>query len=223
MSTAKYILTIENNDILEIQNALFECNVYTKLKNKILIEISDETENFKFTSEYFNRKDINYMNSQINIDNIGNREKQVIGALALYKFCKTYLIYDESVNQLLNHLIDILISENLDEWNNNGLQIEIIGRGEPLPNKIDSKINFDLKEDFYRLVDIVIEIGIVDLYGSDTMYPNLFLKQVFDILIKNKIEFPIPDILIKHVQDNKWGKVWDINSFKKFKLEMDNM
>ncbi len=59
-----------------------------------------------------------------------------------------------------------------------------------MPLELESKLDPDDKEDFMVLVDSVVEVGIVDLYGAPTDMPFRFLKKAMDILRKNDIPLP---------------------------------
>ncbi len=154
----------------------------------------------------------------MNLEKASIREKQAIGALCILSFCEKYSINYKGIDELTNHLFELLVSENLPNWNQKGLNIEIIGRGDNLPTSLKNIIPENLFEDFYKLIDNAIEIGIVDLFGQTTDHPKLFLSNCINILSKHVIKLEIPEILLKgNHKHNTWGLPWDIDKYDEFK------
>ncbi|WP_282079661.1 hypothetical protein [Aquimarina algiphila] len=150
----------------------------------------------------------------MNFDKISIREKQAIGTLCILSFCKKYNITYKGIEELTNHLFELLITENLPDWNQKGLGIEIIGRGDDIPTTLKKSIPEYLFEDFYKLIDNTIEIGIVDLFGETTDLPKTFLSNCINILNEHTIELDIPDVLFyEDFEGNSWGKPWDIEKY----------
>lgn len=159
----------------------------------------------------------------MDLNKTSNREKQIIGAISILFFCEKYSIYHKSIGELVEHLFEILISENLPQWDQDGLKIDIIGRGELLPEKLDEIIKPELKNDFSKLIEFVIEIGIVDLFGANTNYPSLFLKNALEILIKHNIQAKITENLFSPQSEGPWGKKWDLEKYNDLKLLYKDM
>jgi hypothetical protein len=142
----------------------------------------------------------------MNFSDKNNREKQGIGAICILLFCNRYSIFYKGISELVEHLFSMLTSENLPEWNKNGLKIEIVARGDSLPNELDVLININLKKDFFEMVDNVVEIGIIDMFGNDTNYPSVFLNKTLSILKKHNINLDIPDnIFLYKNNTSSWG------------------
>lgn len=153
------------------------------------------------------------------LDIYNKREKQILGAFAVKYFSDNYNIRDKSINELLMHLLNLGIAKDLAKWDEEGLNISITGRGDELPEKLIKKIPENIYNDFYELIDLVIEIGIVDLYGDDTDLPFKFLNQSIDILEKHNIRFEIPTLLIRE-KGNKsktWGNPIGLEKYNFFK------
>lgn len=151
----------------------------------------------------------------MNYERLPIREKQVLGAICIITFCEKYKINHKSIDELFNHLIDILICESLSTWNSKGVSIDIVGRGDALSEELNILISPKIKCDFYELIDNVIEIGIIDLFGDFTNYPNQFLKNTFTILKKHNIMIKIPNHLFSELEKKSWGKTWSIKNYKK--------
>ncbi|MNH42948.1 hypothetical protein D3C79_1047480 [compost metagenome] len=54
-------------------------------------------------------------------------------------------------------------SSNLSEWDTQGAQLDLNGRGDPIPQNIKSNLSSNDLDEFSALVDSVVEVGIVDL------------------------------------------------------------
>ncbi|WP_281986974.1 hypothetical protein [Aquimarina aggregata] len=154
----------------------------------------------------------------MNIEKASIREKQTIGALCILSFCEKYNINYKGIDELINHLLELLVSKNLPDWNQKGLNIEVVGRGDNLPVALKNLIPENLFEDFYRLIDNTIEIGIVDLFGETTDYPKTFLYNCIDILNKHSIKLEIPEILLQgNYKHNTWGEPWSTVKYEELK------
>ncbi|WP_420552090.1 hypothetical protein [Tenacibaculum aiptasiae] len=154
------------------------------------------------------------------ISKLNKREKQAIGALAVKLFCDKYFIEDHKITELLNHLLLLLKSSNLMEWEEKGFEIAITGRGDELPNDLINKIPKELFKDFYKLIDRVIEIGIVDLYGDDTEFPDKFLISSINILKSHNILLKIPNEILSNrglESTTSWGRPLEENRYKLYR------
>lgn len=149
----------------------------------------------------------------IKYNKLSIREKQALGALCILSFCKECNIKYIGVSELCNHLLSLLITENLMNWNNNGLTLNIIGRGEPFPEELNTILPYHLKDVFYDLVDNVIEIGIVDLFGEFTDYPNKFLTKALNIVKEQKIILDFPAGFFTELNQQIWGEVWSVTKY----------
>jgi len=137
------------------------------------------------------------------------RDKQVAGAIALLLFCERFKIHHEGLAELINHLFDITIAVHLGKWEQKGLIIEIIGRGEPVADTVLQGLDKFVKDDLSGLIEFVTEIGIADMYGATTNQPSLFLEKALQVLKKNNIEFNLPpEIFVSENNDTAWGQPW---------------
>lgn len=113
------------------------------------------------------------------------------------------------IGKLIRHQLNILREEDLTNWDNQGVNISITGRGDELPIDILEIIPEKIKDDFHELIENSVEIGIVDLYGKNTSLPDLFLEKCISILNKHKIELDVPKLFHKRkVDKNSWGNIW---------------
>lgn len=119
-------------------------------------------------------------------------QKQVFAAKCFSKYCEEKRIVHHSIDKLIDHLMSIENFENVIEWERKGAQLELCGRGDEIPKSVNSILSSKNKNYFIELLDSVVEVGIVDMYGAETEEPTLFLKKCITILKKNNV--PIPTI-----------------------------
>lgn len=123
---------------------------------------------------------------------LSTREKQAYGALCLHRFCKAKGISHPDIDALVEHLLQMLFSDRLDEWDECGYLLELCGRGDPVPESVKAVVPDDLFDDFHRMVEFAVEIGFTNLYGEITMRPFEHLMTCLAILDEHDI--PRPDV-----------------------------
>ncbi|EMN5131464.1 hypothetical protein LGM58_21580 [Burkholderia contaminans] len=117
--------------------------------------------------------------------------KQLYASLCLRRYCEAKGISHPAIDALLNHLDSIVSSRSLVEWDSRGALLDLNGRGDPMPDDLkDALSSSDLINEFSNLVDSVVEVGIVDLYGEKTDLPLRFLDRAMSILDRNGISLP---------------------------------
>jgi len=138
--------------------------------------------------------------------NFNVRQLQAYASLCLWKFCNHLNVKHNSINELVRHLISILIANNLPEWEQRGVAIAITGRGDPLPQDVEKIIPVESVEIFNSLVESCVEVGIVDMYGASTNKPYEFVGHCVMLLKQSGIDIPSTDILEKYGRGNDvWG------------------
>jgi len=143
------------------------------------------------------------------------RDKQVAGAIALLLFCERFSVYHKDLAELINHLFGIARANDLGKWEQEGLIIEIIGRGESVADTVLYGLDKFVKDDLSIIIEFVIEIGIADMYGATTNQPSLFLEKALQVLKKNNIEFILPQrVFMSTKNDTAWGQLWDEERYK---------
>lgn len=70
------------------------------------------------------------------LEQLSTRELQAYGALCL--FCRAKHISHPALDHLLDHLLSLLVTENLSQWETTGAQLELSNRGFDLPEEITS-------------------------------------------------------------------------------------
>lgn len=127
-----------------------------------------------------------------------SKQKQIYGALCLQNFCNHYNIEYGGIDKLLIHLLSINKRDDLIQWDTEGKQLEITGRGDKLPTALIKKIGSEtLIQDLSELIDSVVEIGIVDMYGADSIHPSNFIRKCIKILENHDVPLPsIEDVII---------------------------
>jgi len=134
------------------------------------------------------------------------RQKQVYAAICLWVFCVQLKIRHDSITKLFSHLVHMLTTNSLPGWEQDGLELDIIGRGEPLPSDVESVVPQDHLEVFNSLVESCVEVGVIDMYGESTEQPGNFLEKCVNVLKLTGVKLPNPEILTKYrVGSDVWG------------------
>jgi len=123
------------------------------------------------------------------------RKKQAVAALCLAEFCAANGIAHSAINELVAHLLSILTSVDLPEWEHQGSKLRLSGRGDPLPDSVAAVLPDCMSRVFAHLVECVVEVGLVDMYGGPTEEPSRFLLECIAILNSCGIRpFPIHEL-----------------------------
>jgi hypothetical protein len=121
-------------------------------------------------------------------------QKQTLAAKCFKNYCEKYNIRDETINKLLEHLYSMGKYKNeynnLSIWERNGAKLELSGRGDPLPEKLEDKISKDKINEFNKILEYTVEVGMCDMYGKNTNKPYEYLMKCIKILENNTIELP---------------------------------
>ncbi|WP_394748243.1 hypothetical protein [Spongiimicrobium salis] len=157
----------------------------------------------------------------MNIEKTNIREKQAIGAICLKLFSSRYQITYPGVNELIQHQLNLLISDNLSEWNTKGINIEIPGRGDDLPEKLLQDIPKAIHKDFNLLIMAVTEIGIANMFTAFTEEPHIQMLDSLSIIKKHNIKINVPEILLNGNSSKDWGLPWTKEKFEKLKEEIE--
>ena len=149
------------------------------------------------------------------------RHKQLYGVLCVRRFCIKYGISHEYIDALLQHLVKLLIADDLAKWEQEGAGLALPGRGDPLPSELEDQIDKQLRKDFYALIDSCVEIGITDMYGANTEDPNKHVAECIEILRRHNIEPPEREIYFNALKSGilrsgepvsrdgiQWGQWW---------------
>lgn len=121
---------------------------------------------------------------------LSTRELQAYGAACLARFCADKGIDSPHVCDLVGHLVDVLTTDNLPAWESAGARLALAGRGDPLPSELREAIGDEISDEFERLVSLVVEIGLVDMYGASTDEPLEMLTRALDLLQRCGVRAP---------------------------------
>lgn len=159
------------------------------------------------------------MDTLDDLADLSTREMQAFGALCLHRFCKAKGIKHPYIDELIEHLLTILILNPLDSWEREGAVLELSGRGDPLPDALETQLGEDVRPDFARLVEFVVEIGFVDLGAATSKRPLHFLWRSLAILEDNRIERPQVSELFKDRTPRgkttpAWGETFSLERYK---------
>lgn len=126
---------------------------------------------------------------------LSNRELQAYGALCLHRFCRVKHISHLYIDELLEHLVTMLISSDLVAWDRKLAGLELSGAGDPIPAELKALVPDDIFSEFHLLVEFVVEIGISDMFAKSSEKPLNHLFRCLDILDANGVERPdVPEI-----------------------------
>ena len=147
-----------------------------------------------------------------------NREMQCLGAAYLQRFCSAHCIEDVSLDELISHLLNIICASDLPAWETEGGRLTLCGRGDPMPEHLSHKLPGEQRNDFGRLIEHVVEIGIVDMYGANTDGPAIHLEEARQILEANDLVAPSPDLFRVQPRpiDGSWGNPIPTSEFDSF-------
>ncbi|HGL6716235.1 hypothetical protein NTJ56_02160 [Burkholderia contaminans] len=116
--------------------------------------------------------------------------KQLYASSCLRRYCEFKGVSHTAIDDLLNHLDSIASSRSLAEWDSRGASLDLNGRGDPMPDGLKDMLSSEDLSEFSNLVDSVVEVGIVDLYGGESDLPLKFLDKTMYILERNGISLP---------------------------------
>ncbi|MFK5668753.1 hypothetical protein ACI2OW_23000 [Pseudomonas shirazica] len=124
------------------------------------------------------------------LENKSSKAMQTYASSCLRNYCELKKISHPAITKLLEHLDSMPTTSNLSEWDAQGAQLDLNGRGDPIPQNIKSNLSSNDLDEFSILVDSVVEVGIVDLYGAQTGLPLILLDKAMQILDQNAISLP---------------------------------
>ncbi|RFA24286.1 hypothetical protein CAI21_22285 [Alkalilimnicola ehrlichii] len=141
------------------------------------------------------------------ISTFNKRQLQAYAAICLWTFCHHLGIKNDSITKLFEHLMAMLTTNSLPDWERNGAVLDITGRGDPLPVDVEKEIPQEHFEVFNSLLENCVEVGIVDMYGDSTEQPIKFLEKCLNALERSGIEPPGVENLSQYrVGNDPWGE-----------------
>ncbi|UYA58779.1 hypothetical protein U1R68_18875 [Pectobacterium colocasium] len=118
------------------------------------------------------------------------RELQHYASDCLQAYCRAKLIQHPAIDTLITHLNCYPENGSLVEWERKGALLPLNGRGDDIPQDLTLSMSPQDIEAFSYLVDIAVEVGIVDIYGTPTTLPVEFVGKIAMILSHNNIDLP---------------------------------
>jgi hypothetical protein len=125
----------------------------------------------------------------------------VVGAILLERFCAHHRIGHGSIDELVEHLWTLATAEDVPEWERHGAALALTGRGDVPPAGLREACPDVEWSVFVRLVENVVEIGIVDLYGQNTKRPRAHAKDVW----QTATAYGIESADLRRIQEEAWG------------------
>jgi len=134
------------------------------------------------------------------------RQMQVYAGLCLQRFCSHHRIDDPLIDELIVHLLEILVATDLSSWEHDGTYLAITGRGDPIPEVVSNSLSRDTLSNLRSLMESCVEVGMVDMYGEPTRKPLEFLETCISKLTRSGIPLPAFQPLKKHKKGtDHWG------------------
>lgn len=118
------------------------------------------------------------------------RDLQLYAALCLEIYCKWKGFSHPSIDQLIKHLNDYPLNNELPAWERRGASLSLNGRGDEIPHDLVALISPKSIDEFSAVVESVVEVGLMDMHGAATDLPFMFLNKVVSILRCNNIDLP---------------------------------
>ena len=144
--------------------------------------------------------------AQVGVEQLSIRELQALGALCLAAFCGHFAIVHRSVDDLTTHQVSLLSALRLPDWEQAGAGLRLAGRGDPIHEEVLSVVPAEWREDFGKLVECTVEIGIANLYGACSEYPQKHLLQAMEVLKARTVS--VPDAELVKVQPRPLSSAW---------------
>ena len=88
------------------------------------------------------------------------RRKQAFATLCLVEFCAASGIESAAVGELVEHLLSILVSDNLTEWEARGAKLELAGRGDPLPDSVRMGLPPGIHEEVFQRLGLAADLAL---------------------------------------------------------------
>jgi hypothetical protein len=129
------------------------------------------------------------------LEYLSTRELQAYGALCLNRFCRAQHISHRSIDELLDHLLALLVSTDFSQWETAGAKLTLSNRGFVLPEAIDWQLSDAVRADFCAIVGHTHDIGFADVYGAETRRPLEHLRICLAILDRHGVSRPLIDEL----------------------------
>jgi len=114
------------------------------------------------------------------------RNLQAIGAVTLELYCKQKNVECSILSDLIRHLKNVLVQRSLSTWEQECIKLEGCCRGDFLPKQVSMLIDNPVtRMQLERLINCVVEIGMVDMYGASTDEPRKAVEFAITIARQN--------------------------------------
>lgn len=110
------------------------------------------------------------------------RHLQFYAAVCLSRYGNSRHVSAEAFADLVAHLISMFSAARITDWEQQGTQLELGGRGDEIPDDVLKDIPKGEHDLFSRLVEYGVSVGITDMYGAQTDAPKKCLHACFGFL-----------------------------------------
>jgi len=135
------------------------------------------------------------------------RAMQVLGAIAVQRYCSRHRISDRALDFFVEHLWRLASASSLPEWEKDGATLEITGLGDPLPKRIRDRISVQQAGELQQVCEAALEIGMSQLYSDpDPDGAERFLQSAARLAGFDLDAASIPPLFLEHAPGKSgWG------------------
>lgn len=150
------------------------------------------------------------------LEGLSIRAMSAIGVSCFKKYCRREAIWNADINLFCDHLLELLIADNISDWDEEFKKLNITGLGDVLPIEIKEKypVHFDTID---LISQNIREISAFQIYGAwkpEASYKFLFnVADLCDVSLEK--EFML-ECYKKHSHENGWGKPINIELREKW-------
>lgn len=137
---------------------------------------------------------------------LSTREMQCYGAVCLRRYCSKFKINHGYIDDVIKHQMPVIATTDLASWEKAGCQLELSGRGDPIPPSVLERVPLANRFDFEALLIDTTEIGLINMYSADTDEPLKIFKSVKARMVQNDV--PLPEEHNFQVQSRRLRGAW---------------
>ncbi|MCA9598313.1 MAG: hypothetical protein KC776_33605 [Myxococcales bacterium] len=148
------------------------------------------------------------MNTRLSLRR-STRELQAYGAACIATYSSALGLRSNAIRELVEHLLLLLTAEDLPDWEGGTHDLALLD--DELPEAFLAELPESAAQTCDRLVDLVSEIGLIDMYGANTEAPLRHAEQAVALLQQAGVPPPpVVDVLGEEQADApvepRWGE-----------------
>lgn len=142
----------------------------------------------------------------VDMTHLSIRQMQFLAASCLAEYCERIGFRDSAIAALLRHQVSMSTANDLGAWDLKGAHLEVTGRGDPLPERLQSCLPPEVASALSGLIETSVEVGIHDLYGARTDQPQRFLASCIGFIEQAGLSSPPMEVPGADSAKNGWGE-----------------